>query len=181
MFTHPLELNIISNIDDKCIQPNAVDIRVSEMKIIDDIEHTYSSYHDQLLVISEDGTEHKKKPDLVLDSDGFWHLYRGTYEFSTQHYVTVPHGYAGYLITRSSLNRNGVFILSGLYDSGFTGYVGGTLYNLGGRMKIQYGTRICQFVLLKAETAKLYTGQYNHDKNPENTNTTSLADNNTTG
>ena len=35
--------------------------------------------------------------------------------------VSIEEGYAGFVITRSTLNRNGVFITSGLYDSGYHG------------------------------------------------------------
>jgi deoxycytidine triphosphate deaminase len=167
MFIHPLSLNMITNIDSKCNQPNAVDIRVSELRTIEALDHTDSVYDEQCFTISDSSTEHKQKSmPLMPDADGYWHLLRGIYEVTSPHFVTVPEGYAGYLITRSSFNRNGIFILSGLYDAGFTGYVQGTLYNLAGRIKMQYLTRVCQFVLLKAETAHLYKGQYSHDKNP---------------
>lgn len=161
MFVHPLSINnLITNIDSMCNQPNAVDIRVSELKIVDDMEHSFSAQYDQLVTISDKGTEHKQTSNLVLDSDNYWSVYRGTYQFSSPHFVSIPEGYCGYLITRSSLNRNGIFIQSGLYDSGFNGFVGGTLYNFGGRLKLEYNVRICQFVLLKAETVKMYDGQY---------------------
>lgn len=74
--------------------------------------------------------------------------------------------FAGYLITRSSLNRNGIFIQSGLYDSNFYGYVGCTLYNLGGRIKIRKNTRIAQFILVQAESTSEYKGSYNQVKLP---------------
>jgi deoxycytidine triphosphate deaminase len=162
MFVHPLTHNVISHIDDRCNQPNAVDIRVSDIKTIDDIDNIYSDYQNQLFTISDDETIHKNKSSsLPLDPEDHWHLQRGIYEISTPHYVEIPTGFAGYLITRSSLNRNGIFILSGLYDSKFHGYVGCTLYNLGGRIKIKKNTRIAQFILVQAEATSDYNGQYN--------------------
>jgi deoxycytidine triphosphate deaminase len=167
MFVHPLTHNVISNIDDKCNQPNAVDVRVSDIKVIDTLEHTYSEHYNQLFTISEEETIHKNKSNsLPLDSDDCWYLDKGTYEITTPHYVEIPARFAGYLITRSSFNRNGIFIQSGLYDSKFFGYVGCTLYNLGGRIKIKKNTRIAQFILVQAESTSDYTGSYNHAKHP---------------
>jgi len=169
MIVHPLSLdNIINNVDEKCIQPNAVDVRVSAFRCIDDIDGMYGDtgdYTNQLFCIDDKETVHKKKTaEIPTDDDGSWLLYRGVYEFTSPHYVTIPEGYAGYLITRSSLNRNGIFVLSGLYDTGYQGYIGGTLYNLNGRLKIKKGTRVCQFVLLKSESIGSYEGQYNHSR-----------------
>ena len=39
-------------------------------------------------------------------------------------FVTVPAGLAAFLIVRSTLNRNGIFITSGLYDQGFSNNIG---------------------------------------------------------
>lgn len=167
MFIHPVGnvLNNVSDLDPKCIQMNAVDIRVSELRLIDDYENQYGDLHNQLFEISDEGTVHKKKSQpITVDDNGFWVLSRGAYEFTSPHYVTVPAGYCGYLITRSSFNRNGIFIISGLYDSGFEGYVGGTIYNFGGRIKMKQLTRLCQLVMASAETLKMYDGQYNHKK-----------------
>jgi len=167
MFVHPLTHNVISNVDDRCNQPNAVDVRVLDIKIIDDTENVYSDYHNQLFTISDDETLHKLKSNtLPLDEGNFWHLPRGIYEIYTPHYVEIPAGFAGYLITRSSFNRNGIFIQSGLYDSKFHGYVGCTLYNMGGRIKIKKNTRIAQFILVQAESTSDYTGSYNQAKHP---------------
>lgn len=180
MFIHPAgnELNNVSNLDPKCIQMNAVDVRVSELRQIDDYENQYSDLHNQLFEISDEQTTHKKKSQPIpVNEDGYWVLSRGAYEFSSPHFVTVPKGYCGYLITRSSFNRNGIFIISGLYDSGFEGFVGGTLYNFGGRIKMQHNVRLCQLVMASAETLKMYEGQYNF----KNISTEELKGNNHSG
>lgn len=167
MFVHPCgdTLNCVDNIDPKCIQPNAIDIRVSKFFMVEDLEHPYSNYRDQLVTISDEGTTHKEiSPEMPTDSEGWWILHRGIYQFEAQQYVTIPDSYCGWLITRSTFNRNGIFIMSGLYDSGFHGYVGGTLYNIAGRIKIKRGTRICQLLTAQAEMVHKYSGQYNHKK-----------------
>ena len=65
------------------------------------------------------------------------------------------------MIARSTLNRNGIFITSGLYDSGFENYIGGVMHVRCGPARIERGTRIAQFIYVEAETASMYEGQYN--------------------
>ena len=68
------------------------------------------------------------------------------------------------MITRSTLNRNGVFITSGLYDSGYNGVVAGVLHVNVGPMKVKVGTRVAQFLLFKAEALHAYNGDYGNGK-----------------
>jgi deoxycytidine triphosphate deaminase len=84
----------------------------------------------------------------------------GTYEIVMQNIITVGEGEAGWVITRSTLNRNGVFITSGLYDSGYHGVMAGALHVTGGPMRIKSGTRVGQFLLFKSQTLKMYDGDY---------------------
>ena len=82
--------------------------------------------------------------------------------------ITVGEGEAGFVITRSTLNRNGVYITSGLYDSGYNGVMAGALHVTSGPFKVKVNTRIGQFLLFKAESLHLYDGDYglnkDHDK-----------------
>ena len=78
--------------------------------------------------------------------------------------ITVGEGEAGWVITRSTLNRNGVFITSGLYDSGYNGVMAGAMHISCGPMFIKRGTRVGQFLLFKSETLKLYDGDYGLNK-----------------
>ena len=79
--------------------------------------------------------------------------------------VTIPEGYAGWVITRSTLNRNGLFITSGLYDSGYNGVMAGLLHVHHGPATIQRGSRVGQFIMFEAETLSLYDGDYGVGKN----------------
>ena len=73
-------------------------------------------------------------------------------------------GIAGYLITRSTLNRNGVFIQSGLYDSGYKGPVQCILYNLFGITVLEPGIPVAQFVFVDAPSGHAYAGGYNTEE-----------------
>lgn len=75
--------------------------------------------------------------------------------------VKLPDWCAMTLQTRSSYSRKGVFITSGLYDSGFEGAIGCSIYNLSEEeVIIPKGERILQAIFWKAESAELYSGQY---------------------
>jgi len=72
----------------------------------------------------------------------------------------VGEGEAGWVITRSTLNRNGCFITSGLYDAGYRGVMAGVLHVTVDTARIKKGTRIGQYLSFDAETLHLYNGSY---------------------
>jgi deoxycytidine triphosphate deaminase len=65
--------------------------------------------------------------------------------------------------TRSSFSRKGIFCTSGLWDTGYNGPGGCTIYNMSGsEISIAYKTRICQIVFFPAPTnTNKYSGYYN--------------------
>lgn len=78
--------------------------------------------------------------------------------------VHVGEGEAGWVITRSTLGRNGLFIVSGLYDSGYSGSMAAVLHVTCGRALIKKGTRIGQYLNFDAESLSSYDGDYGLDK-----------------
>lgn len=131
------------------IQPNAQDLRVAKI---------FAMYDE--FVISEESKQHREKFEIVADDDGYFLLVPGVYEVQFDNIVTVGEDEAGFVITRSTLNRNGLFITSGLYDSGYVGAMAGALHVSGGIAKIKTGTRIAQFLVWKAEALHAYNGSY---------------------
>jgi deoxycytidine triphosphate deaminase len=101
--------------------------------------------------------------------DGYFYLYPGTYEVVMENIVTIGPHEAGWVITRSTLNRNGIFLTSGLYDSGYSGVMAAAMHIFGDGIKIEPGSRIGQFLLFKSESIGTYEGSYGaeseHDKN----------------
>jgi len=74
--------------------------------------------------------------------------------------ITVGPGEAGWVITRSTLNRNGVFLTSGLYDTGYHGVMAAAMHVTSGPMRIKAGTRIGQYLSFDAEVLHEYNGSY---------------------
>ena len=152
----------LTHLREEDIQPNAVDLRVNKiLKIIDMNVFTIGE---------EDGKEvkkHRGSYEIEPDMDGYWYLPTGAYEIIMENVIEVGPDEAGWVITRSTLNRNGLFITSGLYDSGYHGVMAGALH-VTSPAKIKKGTRVGQFLLFKSQSLKKYEGDYGigkeHDK-----------------
>ena len=149
--------NLLTNVQEGDSQPNAVDLRVDKI----------FKLKDEVFSISEDSKKHRGSEEVEA-VDGYFELEPGTYEILMENIVKIPEGYAGWVITRSTLNRNGLFITSGLYDSGYHGVMAGCLHVEHGPAKIEKGSRVGQFLLFEAETLSMYDGDYGigkeHDK-----------------
>ena len=148
--------NLLSRVQEGDSQPNAVDLRVDKIFRL----------HDKEFEISDKEKKHRGSWE-VEHQNGFFYLEPGTYEIIMENIVDIPEGYAGWVITRSTLNRNGLFITSGLYDSGYNGVMAGALHVEGGPAKIQKGTRVAQFLMFEAETLSMYDGDYGIGKEHE--------------
>ena len=148
----------LTNVRAEDIQPNAVDLRVDKILRINPL----------IFEISEESKIHRGSVEIQPDENGLWLLQPGTYEIVMENIIEVGEYEAGWVITRSTLNRNGVHITSGLYDSGYHGVMAGALHITSGPMQIKRGTRVGQFLLFKSEALKKYEGSYGltseHDK-----------------
>lgn len=149
----------LSNIDDKMICPNAIDLRLAKV---------FKMNSNEIFLIDEDQKIHRSSEEILPNLDGYWNLPIGSYEIVMDHIITVGEQEAGWVITRSTLNRNGVFITTGLYDSGYSGPMAACLHVNGGPMRIKKGTRVAQYLTFDAEMLHKYNGSYGlhseHDK-----------------
>lgn len=75
--------------------------------------------------------------------------------------VHVPENAAAFLFVRSSLSRKGIFISSGVYDPGYSGVSGCTIYNQGDLpISFDAGDRIAQMLFFECNPASQYNGKY---------------------
>ena len=118
--------------------------------------------------VTNETKTHRGTEELLPDSEGFYFLDPGHYEVVMENIINVGESEAGWVITRSTLNRNGCFITSGLYDSGYHGVMAGVMHVTVGPAKIKKGTRIGQYLSFNAEALTMYDGSYGigkeHDK-----------------
>jgi len=146
--------SFLSAIQPGDVQPNAVDLRLGKIFWIASNE----------FVIDEDHKQHRGSVEKKVDDDGFYRLEPGSYEVIMENEITVGDGEAGFVITRSTLNRNGVFLTSGLYDTGYEGVMAGVMHVTTGPMKIKPGTRVGQYLSWEAEALSKYDGDYGRGK-----------------
>lgn len=65
---------------------------------------------------------------------------------------------------RSSFNRKGILITGSIYDPGYKGVVGCSIYNMSGReLILAKGERIGQMVFFDADSASDYNGQWQNE------------------
>ena len=140
----------LTNVQKGDSQPNAVDLRLDKVFKI-------------LPTVFEISDEHKKLRDtweVLADEEGYFDLDVGSYEVVMSNVISVGEGEAGWVITRSTLNRSDVFITSGLYDSGYSGCMAGCLHVGTGPARIKRGTRVGQYLNFDAESLHSYSGSY---------------------
>lgn len=139
-------------------QPNAVDLRVGKI---------YKMLPNHFW-ISNDSKKHRGSEELTVSKDGYYELTPGHYEVVMENIIHVGEGEAGWVITRSTLNRNGCFLTSGLYDTGYHGVMAAVLHVNVANAYIRQGTRIGQYLSFNAESLSSYDGDYGvgkqHDK-----------------
>lgn len=150
----PNSKSTLTNVQDDDVQPNAVDLRLG--KIFKMSQSTF--------IIDEKTKKHRGSFEMQPDPEGYYNLPEGHYEVVMDNMIVVGDNEAGWVITRSTLNRNGVFLTSGLYDSGYDGVMAGVMHVTCGPMRIQRGTRIGQYLSFNAEALHKYEGSYGRGK-----------------
>jgi len=157
---HVLKSNTtLTNVKQEDIQPNAIDLRLDRIFVFS------APYSEEFKISNEDKKPFTKQE--LFPADDWWQLGPGCYEVIMENIVKMGENEAGWVITRSTLSRNGVFITGGLYDSGYHGVMAATL-NVTRNLTIKKGTRIGQFLLFDADMLHKYDGSYGlakeHDK-----------------
>lgn len=88
-----------------------------------------------------------------------WFLEKGVYSVDCMEDVALPIGKEAKVIHRSTLNRSGLLFTGSVYDPGFEGLIGGTLY-VSNSFWLQRGSRIGQIQIQDCEEGELYNGDY---------------------
>ena len=158
--THPELSSYDEWFSKKFVSPNAIDFTLDRL---------FSINHHNGFHISEHGKKMRGSQEIkpVIDrreNIPYWRLDKNSaYDGMSSMYVNIPDGVACSLIIRSTLNRNGIWLTSGLYDSFFKGHIGFVLHNRSGYAYISPGTRIGQILFHPADNAYKYEGGYSHD------------------
>lgn len=146
----PTSKTKVTGVDEDSVQPNALDLKLERVYRI----------KDDVFEISNDHKKHRGSEEILPDDEGYFMLSPGHYEIVMENIIHVGQDEAGWVITRSTLNRNGCFITSGLYDSGYHGVMAGVLHVTINAARIKKGTRIGQYLSFDSESLSTYDGDY---------------------
>ncbi len=141
----------------KCIQPNAIDITLDKVFGLKNDSFYLSETNKQMRRV----TEHKPSNNPYDPHLPSFHIPTGCVDIMSDFFITVPVEMAAVLIVRSTLNRNGLFVTSGLYDTAFSGNIGFMLHNRGPVAYIAPHTRIAQIAFVESDNHGEYAGGYN--------------------
>lgn len=151
--THPDFQSIEDWEKSKYINPNAIDFTLDTLFTVD---------NEKIALISEE-TRIFRSCELQYPQDDIYTLYPGGfYDGMSKFTVNIPEGVCALLINRSTLNRAGVHLNAGLYDAGYNGNIGFSLYNRIGATQIKQHTRVGQIMFLQSDSVGLYNGIYNN-------------------
>jgi deoxycytidine triphosphate deaminase len=151
--THPDCKQYSEWVDRNFISPNAIDFTIDKLFAVDNTT---------VAVLSETEKKMRKVTEVAVDSDGYWTLEPNVvYDGMSAFFVSVPKQHAAQLIIRSTFNRVGCRMSSGLYDDSFSGNIGFTLINHSGQLKVKPGTRIGQIMFIESNSVGAYKGGYN--------------------
>ena len=144
----------LTNVQEGDVQPNAVDLRLNKVLAI----------RPEVFEISNEHKKHRGSYELTPDAEGYFNLPAGSYEVVMENIIKVGDNEAGWVITRSTLNRNGCHLTTGLYDTGYHGAMAAVLHVTTGMARIKQGTRIGQYLCFNSEALHHYDGDYGLNK-----------------
>jgi|ERR1019366_7428353 deoxycytidine triphosphate deaminase len=159
----------ISDIDESSIQPNAVDLRLDRIFVIQPNLFTLSEndkIHRETLEMYPQTEYNMTDGNSIISGQWFW-LPIGHYQILMKNKIIVGEKEAGWVVTRSTLIRNGIILSSGLYDSGYDGGMAALLTVNIGAAHIQRNARIGQYLCYDAESLYKYKGSYGRNKDIE--------------
>lgn len=106
--------------------------------------------------------------DFKKDEKGTktWVLPNGVYSLEFDQDVKLDNKHCAYIKGRSTTNRCGIFIWSGLFDPGFDcPSIGATmLVSSDNLVEIEEHSRLAQFIILDCEESEEYNGSYKGNK-----------------
>jgi deoxycytidine triphosphate deaminase len=109
-------------------------------------------------------TDYTPYPLMNLDGVSGWLLYKGVYDITFNEGCKLPDNRVAFIKQRSSLYRNGTIINSPVFDPGFETEFMGTLMYVHETLFIEENARVAQIYFHECESAELYNGQWQNDK-----------------
>ena len=120
---------------------------------------TMRGYQGNPLVINEDTSLERETYELQTMIDPgdttkereIYHMFPGTYEFTSDVYANIPAGHVGLLVVNEKLSAGGCSIPTILLEPGYKGLITGQFIANGGEVFLQPGTDIAELIVMKVE------------------------------
>jgi len=145
------EIIVDDNNPECALQQNGIDLRLAEVGI--------ASGTTRFTLGKRDDSKCSYNP-VLPDSAGMFTFQPGQqYALDFMEWVDTPKNLSSYIFTRSSVNRYSGIFMTGYWDSGFRGRLGG-IFRPSVPTTVEVGCRMAQIVFFKSNPAKLYDGQY---------------------
>jgi dUTP pyrophosphatase len=109
-------------------------------------------------------TNYTPYPLMNLDGVSGWLLYEGVYDITFNEGCKLPDNRVAFIKQRSSLYRNGTTINSPVFDPGFETEFMGTLMYVHTTLFIEENARVAQIYFHECQSAEMYNGQWQGDK-----------------
>jgi deoxycytidine triphosphate deaminase len=106
------------------------------------------------------------EPMNLLNLEGYegWILHPGVYDIMFHEGCNIPNNRVAFIKQRSSLYRNGVIINSPVFDPGFKTDNMGTFMYIHESVFIEKDSRVAQIYFHECDSAEMYNGQWQNDK-----------------
>ena len=101
---------------------------------------------------------------MNIDGVNGWLLYEGVYDITFNEGCKLPENRVAFIKQRSSLYRNGTIINSPVFDPGFETDFMGTLMYVHETIFIEENARVAQIYFHECQSAEMYNGQWQGDK-----------------
>jgi deoxycytidine triphosphate deaminase len=118
----------------------------------------------KVLVDKTELTDYTPVETLNLDGKKGWLLYEGTYDITFNEGCKIPANRVAFIKQRSSMWRNGTLINSPVFDPGFETNNMGTIMLVTETIFIEENARVAQIYFHECDSAELYDGQWQNDK-----------------
>lgn len=159
-----IQRGIVTNVPEENIQQHGIDLNLIKVERFVDGTRGF---------IPKEGKTQLVKYEEITPINGKWSLMPGVYSITFSQGCKIPADQMLLIRQRSSMLRNGGQLHSSVFDAGFQTSAIGTVMQIWHPIDIEVGARIAQIYNHEShEVDNLYDGQWNHDKQRSESNST---------
>lgn len=140
------------------------DLSLKQVNIVGDKKDMGGHKIGRVLKDKTELTNYMSYPLMNMDGVDGWLLFEGVYDITFNEGCKLPANRVAFIKQRSSLYRNGAIINSPVFDPGFETEFMGTLLYVHRTIFIEENARVAQIYFHECESAEMYNGQWQGDR-----------------